>query len=171
MVLGRFTPEEFAQIRDDITALVLEVMVRQMKMGMSSTVRDRSCLYRTVLGWVSDPGADAPTTIAASTISGAGGRSLRTSSTFVASATTAAPVASAATSGSPWIGRPCHTACCQRTPLPTGPVATAMEPGFASCAPVFAPVPPAGASAPARALPAQPSHAATYAARSPRSVP
>jgi hypothetical protein len=38
-------------VRDDIAALVLEVMVRQTKMGMSSTVRDRNALYRTSLGW------------------------------------------------------------------------------------------------------------------------
>ena len=43
-------------IKDDITALVLEVMVRQTKMGMSSTVRDRGCAYRTCLGWTSDVG-------------------------------------------------------------------------------------------------------------------
>ena len=43
-------------IRDDITALVLEVMTRQVKTGMSSTVRDRACLYRTTLGWNSDAG-------------------------------------------------------------------------------------------------------------------
>jgi hypothetical protein len=42
-------------IKDDIIALVLEVMVRQTKMGMSSTVRDRGCAYRTCLGWVSEP--------------------------------------------------------------------------------------------------------------------
>ena len=34
-----------AGVRDDIVALVLEVMVRQTKMGMSSTVRDRACLF------------------------------------------------------------------------------------------------------------------------------
>lgn len=43
-------------LRDDITALVLEVMTRQVKTGMSSTVRDRACLYRTTLGWTSDAG-------------------------------------------------------------------------------------------------------------------
>ena len=42
-------------IRDDITALVLEVMTRQTKMGMSSTVRDRACTYQTTLGWTSTP--------------------------------------------------------------------------------------------------------------------
>jgi hypothetical protein len=42
--------------RDDITALVLEVMVRQTKMGMSSTVRDRACTEMTSLGWISDTG-------------------------------------------------------------------------------------------------------------------
>jgi hypothetical protein len=45
-----------AGVRDDIVALVLEVMVRQTKMGMSSTVRDRACLFRTALGWVNDGG-------------------------------------------------------------------------------------------------------------------
>jgi hypothetical protein len=43
-------------IRDDITALVLEVMTRQVKTGMSSTVRDRASLYRTTLGWTSEAG-------------------------------------------------------------------------------------------------------------------
>ncbi|TVM03042.1 MAG: hypothetical protein CV087_07175 [Candidatus Brocadia sp. WS118] len=40
-------------IQDDIVALVLEVMVRQTKMGMSSTCRDRGCSYQTSLGWTS----------------------------------------------------------------------------------------------------------------------
>lgn len=43
-------------VMDDIVAVVLEVMVRQMKMGTSSTVRDRASAYRTSLGWVSDAG-------------------------------------------------------------------------------------------------------------------
>lgn len=43
-------------IKDDITALTLEIMTRQVKTGMSSTVRDRACLYRTSLGWNSDAG-------------------------------------------------------------------------------------------------------------------
>jgi hypothetical protein len=43
-------------LRDDIAAIVLEVMVRQTKTGMSSTVRDRGCAYRTCLGWTSDQG-------------------------------------------------------------------------------------------------------------------
>ncbi|HEX8069029.1 MAG TPA: hypothetical protein VF546_03695 [Pyrinomonadaceae bacterium] len=41
-------------LKDDIIALVLEVMVRQTKMGLSSTVRDRGCAYRTSLGWTSN---------------------------------------------------------------------------------------------------------------------
>jgi hypothetical protein len=45
-----------AGVRDDIAALSLEVMVRQTKMGLSSTVRDRACLYRTALGWVNESG-------------------------------------------------------------------------------------------------------------------
>lgn len=40
-------------IRDDIAALVLEVMTRQTKTGLSSTVRDRGCSYQTSLGWAS----------------------------------------------------------------------------------------------------------------------
>ena len=43
-------------LKDDIVALVLEAMVRQTKTGMSSTVRDRACAYRTSLGWISDVG-------------------------------------------------------------------------------------------------------------------
>lgn len=45
-----------AGVEDDIIALVLEVMVRQTKMGVSSTVRDRAGVYRTALGWNSDGG-------------------------------------------------------------------------------------------------------------------
>jgi hypothetical protein len=41
---------------DDVTAVVLEVMVRQMKQGLASTVRDRSSLFRTSLGWDSPLG-------------------------------------------------------------------------------------------------------------------
>lgn len=40
-------------VKDDVTALVLEVMVRQTKMGLSSSVRDRGALYRTAIGWES----------------------------------------------------------------------------------------------------------------------
>lgn len=40
-------------IKDDVIALVLEVMTRQTKMGMSSDVRGRAAGYRTVLGWTS----------------------------------------------------------------------------------------------------------------------
>jgi hypothetical protein len=43
-------------IKDDIIAIVLEVMVRQTKIGLSSTVRDRSSTYRTSLGWVLEAG-------------------------------------------------------------------------------------------------------------------
>lgn len=43
-----------AAMKDDIVALVLEVMTRQVKTGMSSTVRDRGSLYRTTLGWTSE---------------------------------------------------------------------------------------------------------------------
>jgi hypothetical protein len=42
--------------RDDITALVLEIMVRQTKTGMSNTNRDRNALFRTTLGWVTETG-------------------------------------------------------------------------------------------------------------------
>src|SRR5690606_16281650 len=40
-------------VKDDVVALVLEVMVRQTKMGLASSVRERGALYRTVLGWES----------------------------------------------------------------------------------------------------------------------
>lgn len=43
-------------LRDDVTALVLEAMCRQAKAGLSSTVRDRDATYRRVLGWTSDVG-------------------------------------------------------------------------------------------------------------------
>lgn len=43
-------------LQDDIVALVLEVMVRLTKTGESSCVRDRAAMYRTTLGWVSEPG-------------------------------------------------------------------------------------------------------------------
>ena len=39
---------DLATYRDDITALVLEIMVRQTKTGLSSTVRDRNALFRTI---------------------------------------------------------------------------------------------------------------------------
>jgi hypothetical protein len=45
-----------ASIDDDLKAIVLEAMVRQTKMGMSSTVRDRTSAYRTCLGWTTEPG-------------------------------------------------------------------------------------------------------------------
>ena len=42
--------------QDDVVALVLEVMVRQTKMGLSTTNRDRNALFRTVTGWVTETG-------------------------------------------------------------------------------------------------------------------
>ncbi len=41
---------------DTRAALVMEAMVRQMKTGLSSTVRDRDSSYRRCLGWTSDVG-------------------------------------------------------------------------------------------------------------------
>jgi hypothetical protein len=43
-------------LRDDVTALVLEAMCRQTKAGLSSTVRDRDASYRRAWGWTSDVG-------------------------------------------------------------------------------------------------------------------
>jgi hypothetical protein len=43
-------------LRDDVTAVVLEAMCRQTKAGLSSTVRDRDATYRRALGWTSDVG-------------------------------------------------------------------------------------------------------------------
>jgi hypothetical protein len=38
-------------VEDNIAAVILEIMVRQTKTGLSSGVRDRAMLYRTALGW------------------------------------------------------------------------------------------------------------------------
>ncbi len=47
-----------------LTGLVLEVMVRELKAGLSSTVRERDTSYRRCLGWTSEAGGklsnDAP---------------------------------------------------------------------------------------------------------------
>jgi hypothetical protein len=47
-----------------LTGLVLEVMVRELKSGLSSTVRERDTSYRRCLGWTSEAGSklgnDAP---------------------------------------------------------------------------------------------------------------
>jgi hypothetical protein len=43
-------------VRDDLAALVLEVMIRQTKTGMSSTVRDRASTYMRSIGWQSSGG-------------------------------------------------------------------------------------------------------------------
>ncbi len=43
-------------VRDDVVAVVLEAMSRQMETGTSSKVRDRATAYRRCLGWVSDAG-------------------------------------------------------------------------------------------------------------------
>jgi hypothetical protein len=44
---------EPSSVKDDVVALVLEVMVRQTKMGLSSGARDRGALFRTAVGWES----------------------------------------------------------------------------------------------------------------------
>ena len=38
-------------VKDNIAAVILEIMVRHTKTGLSSGVRDRASLYRTTLGW------------------------------------------------------------------------------------------------------------------------
>ncbi len=43
-------------VKDDVLAIVLEVMVRQMKQGLASSVRDRASLFRASLGWNSPQG-------------------------------------------------------------------------------------------------------------------
>lgn len=52
---GAVNPDNL-KIKDDIIAIVLESMIRQTKMGLSSTVRDRDSSYRRCLGWTSDTG-------------------------------------------------------------------------------------------------------------------
>lgn len=53
---GVVNPPDSLKIKDDIIAIVLESMVHQTKMGLSSTVRDRDSSYRRCLGWTSDTG-------------------------------------------------------------------------------------------------------------------
>lgn len=53
---GAVNPPGDPVIKDDVIAIVLESMVRQTKMGLSSTVRDRDSSYRRCLGWTSDVG-------------------------------------------------------------------------------------------------------------------
>ncbi|BCS31448.1 hypothetical protein TBR22_A06490 [Luteitalea sp. TBR-22] len=43
-------------VADDVTALILEVMVRETRSGQSSTVRDRLAAYRTCLAWTTEGG-------------------------------------------------------------------------------------------------------------------
>lgn len=45
-----------AEVRDDVTAIVLEVMVRLMKQGLASSARERAAAYRVTLGWNSPAG-------------------------------------------------------------------------------------------------------------------
>lgn len=42
---------EKSTVEDNIAAMILEIMVRQTKTGLSPGVRDRAMLYRTALGW------------------------------------------------------------------------------------------------------------------------
>lgn len=50
------TRGKFPISNDSLIAIILETMVRQTKMGLSSTVRDRDSTYRRSLGWTSDVG-------------------------------------------------------------------------------------------------------------------
>jgi hypothetical protein len=43
-------------ILDDVVALVLEIMVRQTKMGLASGARDRAVLLRRAVGWTNEAG-------------------------------------------------------------------------------------------------------------------
>ena len=43
-------------IKDDIVSLVIEAMIREMKTGLSSILRDRDSSYRRCLGWTTDVG-------------------------------------------------------------------------------------------------------------------
>ena len=50
------TTGQFPVETGDLTSITLEVMVRQLKMGMASSVRERTATYRRCLGWTSDVG-------------------------------------------------------------------------------------------------------------------
>jgi hypothetical protein len=43
-------------VKDDVIAIILEVMVRQMKQGLGTSGRERSSLFRTSVGWDSPVG-------------------------------------------------------------------------------------------------------------------
>ncbi len=43
-------------LRDDLVAVVLELMVRETMTGLASSTRARNALYRTTAGWVTDAG-------------------------------------------------------------------------------------------------------------------
>jgi hypothetical protein len=43
-------------VKDDVISLILEAMVRETTLGLSSRVRDRDSTYRRCLGWTSDTG-------------------------------------------------------------------------------------------------------------------
>lgn len=46
----------FPLSNNSMTAVVMEAMVRQMKMGLASSVRDRASSYRRALGWTTETG-------------------------------------------------------------------------------------------------------------------
>jgi hypothetical protein len=50
------TTGQFPVETGDLTSVTLEVMVRQLKMGMASSARERTATYRRCLGWTSDVG-------------------------------------------------------------------------------------------------------------------
>src|SRR5262245_47379708 len=50
------TTGQFPLETGDLTSITVEVMVRQLKMGRASTVRERATAYRRCLGWTSDLG-------------------------------------------------------------------------------------------------------------------
>ena len=50
------TMGQFPLETGDLTSFTFEVMVRQLKMGMASSVRERTATYRRCLGWTSDLG-------------------------------------------------------------------------------------------------------------------
>lgn len=52
---GRF-PTDISDPNNELTAIILEAMVRQTKTGLSSTVRDRDSTYRRAIGWTSESG-------------------------------------------------------------------------------------------------------------------
>lgn len=53
---GKLPISIVGNLKNSILTTILEIMTRQTKTGLSSTIRDRNCVYRTSLGWITESG-------------------------------------------------------------------------------------------------------------------